>query len=104
VQAVLALDVDTHSAEVVRLAVRGNTDSGFAELLTHAVKVLQLDTVTAVVDNAVDDAGMFEAYGFIKVGDIAPASYSVVKASRVANAGDGNRIWDAGKTQYRYTM
>ena len=103
-QAVLALDVDTHSTEVVRFAARGNVESGFAELLTHAVETLKLDTVTAVVDNAVDDAGMFEAFGFIKAGDIAPASYSLVKASRVADAGDGNHIWDAGKTKYRFSV
>jgi len=104
VQAVLALDVDTHSAEVVRFAARGNVESGFAELLTHAVEILKLDTVTAVVDNAVDDAGMFEAFGFIGAGDIAPASCSLVKASRVADAGDGNHIWDAGKTKYRFSV
>jgi hypothetical protein len=104
VHAVLALDVEGDSAEVVRFASRGNMGSGFSELLTHAVNTLQLTTVTAVVDNAVDDAGMFEAFGFAKTGDIAPTSYSVVKAIRVADAGDGNRIWDAGKTQYRYTV
>lgn len=104
VQAVLALDVDTHSAEVVRFAARGNTGNGFAELLTHAVKILELHTVTAVVDNAVDNAGMFEAFGFIKAGDIAPASYNVVKASRVTDAGGVNRIWDAGKTKYRFSV
>jgi len=101
-QAVLALDVGTHSAEVVRFAARGNAGSGFSELLTHAVNTLQLTTVTAVVDNAVDDTGMFEAFGFAKTGDIAPASYNVVKASRVTDVGGGNRIWDAGKCAYQF--
>ena len=103
-QTVLALDVDTHSAEVVRFAARGNTGNGFAELLTHAVKILELHTVTTVVDNAVDNAGMFEAFGFIKAGDIAPVAYGVVKASRVTDSSAGNRIWNAGKTKYRFSV
>lgn len=101
--AVLALDVDTHSAEVVRFVSRGNAGSGFVELLTHAVDVLQLSTVFTVVDNAVNHAGVFEEAGFVKTEEIAPAAYSIVNAARVADSSGMNRIWDAGKTKYRFS-
>jgi len=115
---------------IVRYATSGTIVGGFTKLLKYAAKTYQPDDFITFADHCISDGGLYENNGFIADKELSPDYMYVVKGERKHKFGyrlkrfrddpallwDENmserelaqlnsipRIWDAGKTRYRYT-
>jgi len=116
---------------IVRYATAGSVTGGFTKLLKYAIRAYEPDDFITFADHAISDGGLYESNGFV-VDKILPPDYMyVVKGERkhkfgyrlkrfkndpellwdeglserqLAQLNNIPRIWDAGKTRYRFTV
>ena len=116
---------------IIRYATAGSVTGGFTKLLKHATREYQPSAFITFADHTISDGGLYENNGFVVDKELPPDYMYVVKGERKHKFGyrlkkfrddpnllwDENlserelallnnipRIWDAGKTRYRYAV
>jgi hypothetical protein len=116
---------------IVRYATSGTVVGGFTKLLKQAIKTYQPKDFITFADHCISNGGLYENNGFVADKELPPDYMYVVKGERkhkfgyrlkrfrddpellwdesmsereLAQLNNIPRIWDAGKTRYRYTV
>jgi hypothetical protein len=131
-RAVMVLEEEPgKTLNIVRYATSATVVNDFKKLLDYATKTFHPESITALTDHCMSDGGLYEDNGFI-VGTVLPPDYMyVVRNERkprseyplerfrddskllweegltemeLADLNGLDRIWDAGKTRYRFIV
>lgn len=129
-RAVLVLKRERNNVlNIVRYATSGTVVGGFTKLLKHAERTYEPDSFITFADHTISDGGLYENNGFVIDKELPPDYMYVVNGERkhkfgyrlkrfrndpglqfaegltekeLADLNNLPRIWDAGKTRYRY--